>query len=171
MDVWAEFHKQFDTDDGSLPEVHLHDLGSAGILTACHLLTERGGMPRPNYSVWDIREQRDRTDLAWTEAVRGVVDRRFECFQSLFSGIRVSDTTLPELGVYVSDDEIALNYRMGSEWNTATVAAFLELLELLLSVAPSSRMVPDRTIPDPDAFMKSWTAFALERSSIKSRTA
>lgn len=171
MDVWAEFRQHFEFNDGSLPEVQLEDLGAAGVLSACRRLTEMGEFDAGFRGAWDVTENRSRDDLSFLESVQGVVEHRFESFHWTFSRVRVGGVELPELGVFVFDDAIYLNYRMGPAWTSATVTAFLELLELLLSVAPSSRLASGSSMLRPDAFMQSWTAFALERSSNKSRPA
>ena len=45
---------------------------------------------------------------------------------------RVGAAVLPELGVFVLPDEVALDYRMGPEWRAEEVAALFTLLRTLL---------------------------------------
>ena len=55
-------------------------------------------------------------------------------FHILFQGIEVIGQPIPDIGVFVFQDSLALDYRMGNEWNPEKVEAFLVLLIQLASL-------------------------------------
>jgi hypothetical protein len=46
----------------------------------------------------------------------------------MLAGIERGSVTLPDIGVFVFPDQIALDYRMGDEWGPAQLRAFFRLL-------------------------------------------
>ena len=63
-----------------------------------------------------------------------------EAFHLILQDPHVGAVALPELGIFVFPEEIALDYRPGPEWGVTEVAALVELLCELLRIAPGSRV-------------------------------
>jgi len=52
----------------------------------------------------------------------------------------VDGVTLPPLGVFFCEDEVALDYRMGEDWSPSVLAAFARLLGEMQALAPGARL-------------------------------
>jgi hypothetical protein len=70
---------------------------------------------------------------------------------------------IPDLGVFVFPDEIALDYSMGEEWNPANVAAFFELLIQLQGIDPTAVITPSQVYFGPESHERFARALALFR--------
>lgn len=138
--LWRELADLFAEDDGSLPEIRLLEVSPDG---AAKILDELRNGAEPleaNQTVWlDEREQelplRDVPD-AGALAATG----RISTLHVVLRGIRSRGTRLPDLGVSIWPGEVALDYRMGGEWNADVLAAFVELLGELRKLDPGARL-------------------------------
>jgi hypothetical protein len=85
----------------------------------------------------------------------------------VFGGIRVRGTSIPDIGVFLCPDQIALDYRMGSAWGSKQLEALFELLVELASLdSESSVSLEENAFPEVlDRFQKAWHRWVLERAA------
>ena len=71
---------------------------------------------------------------------RLIVRGQREPFHILLRAPTADGTALPDLGVFVFEDELAIDYRMGPDWGPSEVAGFFTLLCQTTALAPSARV-------------------------------
>src|SRR5687768_1955040 len=106
--LYSQIGFLFDTDDGSLPEIHLTDL--AANQTPLLYARLRGISTRINESAtfWDRRANKETAIDSVPDAAERVVSGDADAFHMVLQEPRVGEVTLPPLGVFVFPDEIAL---------------------------------------------------------------
>lgn len=123
----------FHDDDGSLPEIELRFARPALLVMALEYLF---GLPgacdasRDMACVWSRVHDREEPYRGPQDA-RRVVSGEIEAFYRLLRAAQVDGCVLPDLGVFVSDEELILNYRMGPQWGESEIGALLRLLARL----------------------------------------
>jgi hypothetical protein len=139
--IWSELRDFFDTDDGSLPEVRVsyakHDAAATGYsllraLAKCVVSAE------VYVSTMDGDVPLDAVPNAAELVAAGGADP----FHVVLGGITIRGETIPDLGVLVFRDQLALDYRMGSAWNAPRLEAFLTLLGQLVELDTSASIEP-----------------------------
>src|SRR4051812_45923484 len=114
--VWKELRFLFDTDDGSLPEVRLTELSPDG-LAAGYAFLRSQAQAAPGVAFWHRSQDREEPIDDWPNPARLVAADEADEFHFLARNIGVRGVTLPDLGVFVFRYELALDYRMGPEWD------------------------------------------------------
>lgn len=130
-ELWDNLHDMFDTDDGSLPEIHLLNLSGESVANIWTYLMKSASGINEHASFWhnakgeDIRVEDvpNAAELVW----RGEADS----FHVVLYGISMNGTVIPDLGVFVSSDAIYIDYRMGADWGAAEVNSLFALLHHL----------------------------------------
>ncbi len=139
--LWVELHDLFETDDGSLPEVCVDYTDPEAMARGYVLLRKRAHKVLPeNASFWSVAENREQSLDSVSNAAALVVSREAEAFHVVFQGIQSHGVTLPDLGVFVFPDQLALDYRMGPPWGPAKVEAFFDLLSELADFDPHTSL-------------------------------
>lgn len=158
--LWDELHDLFDTDDGSLPEIRVDFDDAGALLSACALLEQRARSVGPRSVLGPPGTVRDVAALI----VAG--EPGVEVFHVMFEGLEVDGVTLPELGVFVFPDQLALDYRMGLEWGPRTVGALFELLvEMTQPDTSAALSLEDEEFPEVKArFERAWQRWLTERA-------
>lgn len=133
----------FATADGGLPEICI--LGLQGEEVAALYAMLRGVarflVGKPVY-----RDRRDRLDKPLDGEANPallVVSGEAEPFHFLTRGIRVEGVELPDLGVFVLPNAVALDYERGPWWGRAQVTALFSLLRGLFARAVRPRVAYD----------------------------
>lgn len=139
-ELWRELAYLFEEDDGSLPEVRLIDIPSGGAARIFQELRNRAEPLEPTQTIWDEELGRDVPLEDVPDAATLVAEERIQGFHVVLRGISSHSIRLPELGVFVCQNNVELDYRMGSEWNAEVLAAFVELLADLRRLAPAARL-------------------------------
>ncbi len=157
--LYARVRFLFETDDGSLPEVRLVGLRPSQTAAAYADLRARSGGVNMGAAYWDTRAQREAPVDAVSNAASLVVSGEAEPFHVVLQELRIGTVCLPDLGLFVFSDEIALDYRMGPDWGPYQVAGFFELLCELLRRAPGARVSLEEHV-SPDVRDQFAAAFA-----------
>jgi hypothetical protein len=138
--LWQELHDLFDTDDGSLPEIQIRNLASDEVIAifdylqnACHQLAKSA-------SFWSIEDQEDKPINSVPNAAALVTQGRAEAFHVLCQELNYGGEVIPDIGVFVFDDQINLDYRMGAEWNAGKLKALFEILQEIIRIAPAAKI-------------------------------
>jgi hypothetical protein len=144
--LWKELHDLFDTDDGSLPEIQIQNLSSDEVITifdylknACHHLSN-------NARFWSVEDQESKPINFVPNAAALVTQGRAEPFHVLCHGLSYGGEVIPDLGVFVFDDQISLDYRMGAEWNAARLKALFGTLRQIKQLAPAVKIGLEKNV-------------------------
>ncbi|WP_282298156.1 hypothetical protein [Stenotrophomonas sp. PS02289] len=152
----------FSKDDGSLPEVEIDFCDPALIPKAFALLFARGGVVASagGATLWrrDTEE-----DIAFTgpECADLVIGETADPFHLLLGGICVEGAHIPDLGVFVHQGGLILDYRMGPEWGFDQISALMALLNHFRDMGGTVR-VPWWGVQGEAAFL---AALALDREA------
>jgi hypothetical protein len=138
--LWKELHNLFDTDDGSLPEIWLSELSPNGVVAIFSYLQNAGDCISNDSSFWSIEEQRDKAINSVPNAAALVVEGLAEPFHCLCQGLTFEGIQIPDLGVFIFDDHITLDYRMGEEWNAKKLKALFGILKELKWICPEAKV-------------------------------
>lgn len=131
-------HDLFDTDDGSLPEIRIDFASNSSTVAGYGILARRGAIAGDNPSFWSIAHQAERPLESVENAAALVVAGEAESFHVVFRGIRAEGAVIPDLGVFVFPDQLALDYRMGSEWGPPELGALFLLVSELVALEPGA---------------------------------
>ena len=95
--------------------------------------------------MWDNERELDVPLQSVADPCDWVARGRADSFHCCYGGIAVDGVEIPVLGIFVYRGGIAIDYRMGSEWNSANVGAFFAMLAHLLTLAPESQITSAAT--------------------------
>ncbi|HXG64233.1 MAG TPA: hypothetical protein VNO70_03940 [Blastocatellia bacterium] len=129
--LWKELHYLFDTDDGSLPEIWIMNLSQAGVVAIFSYLQHNCHNLANNAVFWSIEDQQDKPIDSVPNAAALVIQGRAEPFHFLCQGLTYDGIVIPDMGVFVFDDQINLDYRMGDEWDAPKLKALFGILKEL----------------------------------------
>jgi hypothetical protein len=166
--LWTELHDYFDTDDGSLPEVRVDFADKQAVIRAFAELRARGkDVTHRGSTFWSVTDAKDCPLDSVPNAAALVVSGEAQPFHFVLRDIEMSGVRLPDLGVWIFDDQIAINYRMGEEWGSTTLRALLGLLLAISHLDPKSSVTLDpKALPDvAERFRTCWSRFLAERGS------
>lgn len=155
--LWDELHDLFDTDDGTLPEIRVDYTSSSALLDACSLLERRAREVHGHSGVG--ASVRDHAAL--------VVAREpdVDPLHVVFAGIEVDRVAVPDLGMFVDYEQLALDYRMGREWDARAVAALFDLLVEMTQPDPGARLSLEQG-PEVEArFQRAWQLWRGRRAT------
>ena len=168
-ETWAQLHKLFDTDDGSLPDIFVENLSSdqvrviyQWVRSQCDIYCDNG-----DPTLWDREQECDVPIKSLDDPAQLVISGSADSFRHGLTQFSVSGVDIPQLTVAVSPNEIEFDYRMGPEWGPSQVVA---LLDFLWSI---QQMAPDATISHSHegdsqrspVFAIAWREFTREQSA------
>ncbi len=149
VSLWHEFHSSFDTNDGSLPEIVIEHVSPSGLAQMWAYLRNGAASYAGDAWFWHkLAEQAVLIDSV-PNAAQLVVTGEAEIFHTVLQGITFAGAVIPDLGVFVFPDMIALDYRMGAEWDAAKLAALFELLRQLQLIDPNASISLSETFFSP----------------------
>jgi len=159
--LWEALHQLFDTDDGSLPEIRLLNLSPKGVVAIFSYLQHSCRSSANNQVFWSREDQQDKPINSVANAATLVVEGRAEPFHCLCQGLAYDGEELPDIGVFVFDDQVALDYRMGQEWNAGKLKALFGLLKELTSIDQGAEVsLEDNVLPKVRKhFERTWEKF------------
>jgi hypothetical protein len=166
--LWEELHDLFDTDDGSLPEIELTNLNSSQIGNIFLFLLSLGKEIQPNNATfWDNKLDQERSITSVGNAATLVTEYRASHFHIVVIGISLNGMTIPDLGVFVFQKNISLDYRMGSRWEPAQLSALFKLLSQIKKIAPEMNITLQEGEPEENQkrFQKALNQYFLENSA------
>jgi hypothetical protein len=138
--LWSELHDLFDTDDGSLPEVRVDFTRRDGVTLGYALLRSRAGSLVGKASFWSKTRNEECLLDSVSNAAALVTSGEAEAFHVVLGGIQSRGVTIPDLGVFVFEDQLALDYRMGAPWGPGELHALFELLADLTRLDPGASL-------------------------------
>ena len=163
--LWDQLHDLFDTDDGMLPDIELRDLRGNEVEGIYAFLRSRSEIIPPGTSFWSNTEQRSVPVDTVENAARLVVVGEGQPFHVLLHGLTFAGATIPDLGVFVWQNEIGLDYRMGPDWNPTRLRALFECLYQLQQIAPTMQVgLPQQDLLEMrERFIEALQRYYIER--------
>lgn len=164
MGVWDKLRFLFETDDSSLPEVRLTELTSEGVAAIYAFICSRAEVS--DTSFWHKSLDRDESIKAYPNAAQLLATNEAEPFHFLAYSLNLDGVVLPDLGVFVFQDEITLDYRMGPDWDEPRVLALFELMRQLAALDQHARIrLDEHTLPEVEKlFLASWSEYCQAKS-------
>jgi hypothetical protein len=162
---WRFSKSNFINDDGSLPGVDFRGLTTESLRSITNHFFKSGELTDKSATFWDNRFEKD-IELRRVADPAELVTSGAACpFHCCFSGITWNQLELPVLGLFVFQDSVEIDYRMGSEWTPDTVDAFFCLIAHLISIAPEATVVSaeQEGLPFPDRFDEALDHYAPQR--------
>ena len=159
MDAWDRLRWLFETDDGGLYDIRLTGLDEAGLVKAFEFMRSRANIT-PDALFWHIGLQDNQRVADYPDPARLVAQGVAEPFHVLATGLEFDGAVIPDLGVFVWDNELTLDYRKGTEWGRPQLLALFELLRQLASATGGRVSLGRHVLPDVDAqFVGEWQAY------------
>jgi hypothetical protein len=166
--LWDLLHDLFETDDGSLPEIRVNYCDAGAVVAGYELLRNRASeFEGSEFGTIELKDRGARELRLVDRPASLVVSQAAEPFHSVFSGLSVDGTLLPDLGVFVFADQITIDYRMGAEWGPTQVEALFFLLEELRFPDPRSVLSLEEGVLERVArrFRNAWGRYAHEHAA------
>ncbi len=160
-ELWDLVGCCFSEDDGSLPGIEIRNLAPDEVAHIYAWIRSNSVVASLAPAFWDNREEVDRPIDSVPNAALLVATGQAAPFLVAVNGLTVDRVTIPCLGIFVFQDTIALDYRMGSAWQPEQVFAFFSLLRhlVLFSAAGTIHPASNEGPPYPEAFAVSWACF------------
>lgn len=164
--LWKELHYLFDTDDGSLPEIRITRLSPDGVAAIFSYITRTGRCTEGTSEFWSLEEQQTKPIDSVPNAAVLVTKNLATPFHFVCRGLNCNGVTVPDIGVFVFQEEIALDYRMGEEWDAAKLEAFFGILKELQTLDAGARVcLEDGTLPSAQQhFETAWFKYVASTS-------
>ncbi len=166
--LWTELRDLFDTDDGSLPAVRVDYRDSAATVSGYALLRGRAArVVSDNACFWSKTHDTERPLDSVSNAAALVVSGEAEAFHVVLGGVQCRSAAIPDLGVFVFPDQLALDYRMGPAWGPQELEAFFGLLSELTALDPDAALsLEEGALADVVArFQNAWRRWASEHAT------
>ncbi|MFZ2960587.1 MAG: hypothetical protein WA705_27220 [Candidatus Ozemobacteraceae bacterium] len=129
---WNSLHDLFDKDDGSFPEILINRLGGPGVIRGYSHIREKTKFLVGAPAFTGRRDGREKLLDSVPNAAEVVVSGAAEPFHFLARQIVVDAGIIPELGVFIFENAIALDYQMGRQWSESTLEALFSLVRFLV---------------------------------------
>lgn len=159
--VWDLIHGFFEQDDGSLPEIRIIRLTPKGVAEVYAFIRSQSQIASKSPSFWHTTERREVPIDAVPNAAALVVVRVAEPFHIVVGNLAFQNTRIPDLGMFIFQDQIAFDYRMGKEWGEPQVLALFGLLQHICNIDPGVQIDLEGATP-PQAkrrFQEAWSTF------------
>jgi hypothetical protein len=140
-------------NDGSLPEIILDFSGMPVIADAYQLIQNRATAEASQLGhFWSKSQNLDCPILFGDNPAQAFLAGDADSFHVCFGGIRSTrGAEVPLLGFFVEDPAaVALDYRMGSDWNEDAIIGLFELMRELATLSSPVSIVHSENIFDPD---------------------
>lgn len=139
-DGWRIARRNFTDDDGSLPGVEFRNLQSPSVRNLVNYFFQHGNLTAEDATLWHDQMQADVPIKQFDDpaglVTSGIAAPFHCCFQLQVQGV----SRIPVLGLFVFQDVVEIDYRMGSDWNPDNVDAFFRLLAQLKTIAPEANV-------------------------------
>lgn len=146
---WADWNRLltfFTTRSPDFPELCLHNLSAVEVQGAFELFYGPQSRLIGSPQVFDRRISRE-VPLATLESPVALVhSAEIEPFHCLIGNLRVGDTTLPDIGLFVLPGAIAIDFQPGPAWNAASMETLLRLLDQVVLLAEQPQLSLEETL-------------------------
>ena len=159
--VWAEAAGCFDTDDGSLPGIEITSMTPSGVSAVYGMLRHRSHLIGDPPEFWSRTANVSVLVDSVPNAAGMVASGEAEAFHHCVGGITAGGVELPVLGIFVWQNGVELDYRMGLDWTADAVIGFFELLRECCLLDAGATILPAELEgpPYPDRFLRAWSLY------------
>jgi len=143
----------FCIDDGSLPDISFDFGQQRAVGDAYALIQSRATHLVSKYPYYWSRSRSEECAINFGEnPALALLAGEAEPFHVVFGGLRSADgASIPDLGVFVLDDNfIALDYRMGPQWDAPAILGLFEIIRDLKALANSAAISHTGNLFDTD---------------------
>lgn len=160
-ELWERVGSCFSDDDGSLPGIEIGNLTPEEIAQIYAWIRSNSTVASDAPTFWDNQLQSNRPIDSVPSAAVMVATGQAAPFHFAVDGLSVEQVMIPCLGIFVFQDTIAVDYRMGSAWHPEQVFAFFSLLRHLVKFSAAGSVQPEagEGPPYPEAFTVAWAYF------------
>jgi hypothetical protein len=134
--LWSQLSHLFDTNDGSLPDIELNNLSGEEVENIYLYLRQNSEIVSVGSYFWSIPEEKEVPVDTVENAASLVTKGEAQCFHIVIAGLLFEGATIPDLGVFVSQNSIVLDYRMGECWGSAELEALFMCFSRIREIAP-----------------------------------
>jgi hypothetical protein len=163
IENWDSLLEIFRTNDGSLPDIELDHLSGDEVIRGYKFIrnqAERISSMEPSY--WSKLKECDVPFSYEDNPAIQVVSGEADPFHLCFDGIKSpSGKNIPELGLFVFEDCLSFDYRMGPQWNKQAVQGLFELIACMSKDYGSMKISHKTNLNDYDGsiFQSHWAAY------------
>ncbi len=129
--LWNEIHHMFDIADNSFPEICICGLSEKEVVAGYQILRKSGsvaGGPRIFTLEANGEVEIDEVECAATLVCR----KQAEPFHFMMRNLAFADGKLHEIGVFILDNAIALDYEKSPIWGEIQIETFLLLINAIM---------------------------------------
>ncbi|MCP4456587.1 MAG: hypothetical protein GY816_00950, partial [Cytophagales bacterium] len=127
---WETVKSSFQYDDGSLPSIELYELKGEEVSSIFEQIMGYGSLNIES-SFWHKEKEKDVAIVEVQNAATLVVEGKADSFHFCINVINYQGCELPEIGIFIFEDSIEFDYRMGPEWTKkSTISFFKFMLEM-----------------------------------------
>ena len=105
-ELWDQLHDLFDTDDGSLPDIEINNLGGKEVTDVYAYLRSHSELTSDEQYFWSITENKDVPVKSVANAAQLVIRGEAEVFHVVVKGLFFGGAIIPDLGIFVFKDAI-----------------------------------------------------------------
>jgi hypothetical protein len=166
--LWQSLRDLFEVDDGSLPEIWVNYVDTQATVSGYDLLRKRAvAVVTQEPYFWSMVQNAEVPLEAVPSPAALVVSGDAEPFHVVLGGIDSRGAVIPDLGIFVFPDQLALDYKMGPQWNQLKVQGLFGLLsELVAFDSRATLSLEENVIPDVRGrFYDAWHRWSAEHAA------
>lgn len=129
--LWNEIHEMFDTDDGTFPEICICNLSAAEVINGYLLIRRHTDFLIGNPSFFNLEAGCEMRIDNVENPAKMVCENTARPFYFMVRNLHFADGCLNELGVFILDNAIALDYQKGPLWGELQIETLLVLINKL----------------------------------------
>lgn len=126
--LWNETHHMFDSDDGSFPEICICGLSADQVSDGYLFIREKAQFTVGTPCFFNCETRRE-MDLSEAEnPARLVCEKKANPFHFMTRNIRYEPGCVHELGIFIFDNAIALDYEKGPIWGEREIETLFQII-------------------------------------------
>lgn len=134
-EIWNKLSFYFLNNDGSLPEIAIKNISEGESIKIFELLLGSSNQLSEDNKVWVNDKELNCNDFE--DSISLFHALKNDSRHILLNGIKVNQENIPPLGCTIFENEIELDYRMGTEWSCNSLKALILLFKKIKCVAPN----------------------------------
>jgi len=148
--LWNQIHHIFDGDDGSFPEICICGLSADQVSEAYRFIREIAGFVAGSPRFFN-RETGCEMGIDEVEnAARLVCEQKASPFHFMLRSLRHEPGIVHELGVFVLDNAIALDYEKGPVWGEREIESLLKIILRIKGTSPGPLIKLEEAVSSKD---------------------
>jgi len=129
--LWNDIHDMFDEDDGSFPEICICGLTAAEVIAGYRLIREKARFMVGGPRFFNLESGQEMEIDAVECAATLVCRQKANPFHFMVRDIAFGSGKINEIGVFILDNAIAIDYEKGRIWGELQIETLLLLINKL----------------------------------------